>query len=84
MSHTIEDDDEFMNDTLEDMIRDIEVDAFEKVNMVDTLQRDMEESIYAGCKSFIILSDVLRLFNLKSRGGWTNISFTKFLKEMLP
>ncbi|CAL5208813.1 unnamed protein product [Lathyrus oleraceus] len=36
LSHTVEDD-EVMNDTLEDIIRDIGVDAFKNANMVDTL-----------------------------------------------
>lgn len=40
LSHTVEDD-EFMNDTLEDMICEIGVDAFKKANVVDTLQIDM-------------------------------------------
>ena len=47
----------------------------------------MEDSFYSGCKGFTRLSDVLRLFNLKVRGGWTDKSFTKLLellKEMLP
>ena len=72
----IEDDDEFMNDTLENMIRDIGVDAFKKANVVNTLQRDMEESLYPGCKSFTRLSNVVSLFNIKARSGWTDKSFT--------
>lgn len=39
-----------MNDTLEDIIRDIEVDAFKNANVVDTLQRYMEDLLYLGCK----------------------------------
>ena len=75
MSQTVEDD-ECMTDNLEDIIRDIGVDAFKKVSMVDTLRKDMEDSLYPGCKGFTRLSAVLRLFNLKARGGWTDKSFT--------
>ena len=59
-----------MNDTLEDMIHDIGLDAFKKGNyMVETFQRDMEDSVYLGCQSFTRMLVVLRLFNLKERGG---------------
>ena len=75
----VEDDDEFMKDTLEYMIHDIGVDAFKNSNVVDTLQKDMEDSLYPGCKFFIIFSVVLRLFNLKERGGWTDKTFTELL-----
>lgn len=51
MSHTVEDD-EVMNDTLEDIIRDIRFDAFENANVVDTLRRDVGYSLYPGCKFF--------------------------------
>lgn len=87
MSHIIVDDDEFINDTLENMICDIGLDAFKKANVVDTLQRDMEDSLYLGRKSFTRLSTVLRLFSLKARGGWTGRTFTELLellKEILP
>lgn len=36
LSHTVEDEG-FMNDTIEDMICDIGVDAFKKDNVIDTL-----------------------------------------------
>lgn len=86
MSHKDEDD-EFMNDTLEDMIRDIEVDVFKKAHVEDTLERDLEKSLYPGCNFFTRLSNMLRLFNIKERGGLMKKSFTKLLEllpEMLP
>ncbi|XP_050915816.1 uncharacterized protein LOC127130901 [Lathyrus oleraceus] len=76
-----------MNDILEDIIRDIGADAFKNANMVDTLRRDIEYLLCPGCKNFTRFLDVLRLFNLKARGGWTDKSFTELLellKEMLP
>ena len=75
-----------MTDNLEDIICDIGVDAFKKVSMVDTLQKDMEYSLYPGCKGLTRLLVVLRLFNPKANGAWTYKSFTElleFLKEML-
>lgn len=41
VSHRVEVD-QFMNDTLEDMILDIGVDTFKKIHVENTLQRDME------------------------------------------
>lgn len=78
-SHRVEDD-EFINDTLEDMIRDIGVDTFKKAHVDDTLQRDMEESLYPKCNFFTRLSTVLKLFNIKERCGWTDRSFTELLE----
>ena len=85
LSQTVEDD-ECMTDNLEDIIHNIGVDAFKKVSMVDTLRKDLEDSLYPGCKGFTRLSVVLRLFNLKARCVWTDNSFTELLellKEML-
>ncbi|XP_050902032.1 uncharacterized protein LOC127110041 [Lathyrus oleraceus] len=47
LSHIIEDG-ELMNDTLKDISCDIKVVSFKNVNVVDTLQRDMEDSLYPG------------------------------------
>ena len=58
-----------MNAILEDIICDIGVDAFKKAHVEDTLQRDLEEPLYSGCKFFTRLSVILRLFNLKEKGG---------------
>lgn len=73
-------DDEFMDNTREDMIHDIEVDTFKNSHMVDTLKSDMEKSLYLGCKKFTRLTNVLILFNLKARGGWMDKSFTELLE----
>lgn len=59
MSHIVEGD-EFMNNTLEDIICDI---------IVDALQRDMEDLLYPEYKSVTRMSVVLRIFNLKTKGG---------------
>ncbi|WJX12650.1 hypothetical protein P8452_03121 [Trifolium repens] len=76
-----------MNDRLDDMIRDIGPESFQRAHMYDTLRKDREETLYPGCTNFTRLSAVLRLFNLKARNGWTDKSFTELLellKEMLP
>ncbi|GAU23276.1 hypothetical protein TSUD_281710 [Trifolium subterraneum] len=76
-----------MNDRLDDMIRDIGPESFQRAHMYDNLHKDREETLYPGCTNFTRLSAVLRLFNLKARNGWTDKRFTELLellKEMLP
>nr|XP_004492197.1 uncharacterized protein LOC101504131 [Cicer arietinum] len=89
MSNTPERDDVNvdMNDQLEDMIRDVGQESFNRAHVYDNLCSDKEEPLYPGCTNFTRLSAVLRLFNLKARNGWTDKSFTELLellKEMLP
>ncbi|XP_050902383.1 uncharacterized protein LOC127112997 [Lathyrus oleraceus] len=76
-----------MGDRLEDMIRDIGQDSFQRANIHDTLCNDSKIPLYPNCKNFTRLSAVLRLFNLKAINSWTDKSFTQLLellKEMLP
>lgn len=75
-----------MNDNLEYMICDIGLDYFNKAHVDDTLQSEMEESLFLGCINFTRLLVVVRLFNFKEKGGWTDRSFIEFLEllqEML-
>ncbi|RDX80285.1 hypothetical protein CR513_39182, partial [Mucuna pruriens] len=56
------------------------------VTMYDNSCSDAKKPLYTGCTNFMRLSMVLRLFNLKTKSGWTNKSFTelhKLLKDML-
>ncbi|XP_027936218.1 uncharacterized protein LOC114191244 [Vigna unguiculata] len=79
--------DDWMNDHLEDMVRDVGEENFGKVHLYDSLKSDSEEQLYPGCTNFTRLSATLKLFSLKARHGWTDTSFTELLellKEMLP
>nr|KYP51286.1 hypothetical protein KK1_026842 [Cajanus cajan] len=76
-----------MDDNLEEMIRDVGEENFERAHVYDTLKSDFEQPLYPGCRMFTRLSGTLRLFSLKARNGWTDKSFTKLLellKEILP
>nr|KYP31721.1 hypothetical protein KK1_047813 [Cajanus cajan] len=78
---------EGMNDNLEEMIRDVGEENFERAHVYDTLKSDFEQPLYPGCSMFTRLSATLKLFSLKARNGWTDKSFTELLellKEMLP
>ncbi|KAK2426682.1 hypothetical protein QL285_025325 [Trifolium repens] len=75
-----------MDNQLEDMIRDIGPESFQR-DVYDALCSDNKEPLYPGCTNFTRLYGVLRLFNLKARNGWTDKSFTELLEllcEMLP
>ncbi|TYK03264.1 transposase [Cucumis melo var. makuwa] len=56
-------------------------------NEFEKLLNDAEKSLYEGCKKFTKLSTLVKLYNLKVRYGWSDISFSellKTLKEILP
>jgi len=79
--------DDWMNDHLEDMVRDVGEENFGKIHLYDSFKSNSEEELYPRCINFTRLSTTLKLFSLKARHGWTNTSFTKLLellKEMLP
>ncbi|KAA0041019.1 uncharacterized protein E6C27_scaffold125G002470 [Cucumis melo var. makuwa] len=56
-------------------------------NEFEKLLNDAEKPLYEGCKKFTKLSTLVKLYNLKLRYGWSDISFSellKTLKEILP
>jgi len=72
---------------MEDMIREIREESFHQAHVFDSLKDDSLTELYPGCSSFSHLSAILRLFNMKTRNGWTDRSFTElleFLHEILP
>ncbi|XP_027922654.1 uncharacterized protein LOC114180542 [Vigna unguiculata] len=76
-----------MDDRMEEMIRDIGHDSFQRANVYDNLCNDAEKPLYAEYTKYTRLSAVLKLFNVKARNGWTDKSFTELLKllsDMLP
>ena len=56
-------------------------------NGFEKLLIDAEKPLYEGCKKYTKLSTLVKLYNLKVRYGWSDISFSellKTLKEILP
>ncbi|XP_056690116.1 uncharacterized protein [Spinacia oleracea] len=83
----------------DEMEEDLDVDRLEEMThilgknieggseMFETLSNDAKTPLYPGCTKFSKLSAVLKLYNLKARGGVPDDIFTGFLKlvkEMLP
>ncbi|XP_057249977.1 uncharacterized protein LOC104893596 [Beta vulgaris subsp. vulgaris] len=74
-------------DRLEDMIHVVEENFDGNPAMFETLLSDSEKPLYNGCTKYTRLSSVLKLYNLKVGGGWSDASFTLLLeavKDMLP
>ena len=73
--------DEVEDEGVDEMMRGFEGDVFE------SLSEASKKPLYPGCKKYSKLSAVLTLFNIKSKYGWTDNSFTFLLSaliEMLP
>ena len=50
------------------------------LNEFEKLLNDVEKPLYEGCKRFTKLSTLIKLYNLKVRHGWSDISFSELLK----
>jgi len=55
-----------MGDQLEEMIRDVGHDSFQRANVYENLCNDAEKPLYAECTKYTRLSTVLKLFNVKA------------------
>ncbi|KAA0038021.1 uncharacterized protein E5676_scaffold237G001710 [Cucumis melo var. makuwa] len=48
----------------------------------EKLLNDAEKPLYEGCKKFTKVSTLVKLYNLKVRRGWSDISFSELLKTL--
>ncbi|KAL2942346.1 Magnesium-transporting ATPase P-type 1 [Bienertia sinuspersici] len=80
-SHGIDEGDNF-----DDVLREVADNYCENPAILEKLLDDPKKPLYNGSKHTKLVS-VLRLYNIKVRNGWTDISFSQlldFLKEILP
>ncbi|XP_056698249.1 uncharacterized protein [Spinacia oleracea] len=73
------------NDRVEDMLHEVEDEVRDRV--FECLSKAAETPLYPGCTKYSKLSAVCTLYNIKTSGGWTDISFTELLvalSDMLP
>ena len=61
--------DEVMDDNLEEMIRDVGEENFQRAHVYEALKFDFEQQLYPECTNFTRLSATLKLFSLKARNG---------------
>ncbi|KAK4258303.1 hypothetical protein QN277_007763 [Acacia crassicarpa] len=76
-----------MDDRIEDIIRDVEEEAFYQSHAYGNVCSDAKTPLYSRCKKYQLLNAVLNLVSLKARHGWSDNSFSEMLetfKDMLP
>ncbi|XP_057251797.1 uncharacterized protein LOC130591868 [Beta vulgaris subsp. vulgaris] len=74
-------------DHVDEMMEGVEDELGKHSRVFESLTEAAQKPLYPGCKKFTKLSAVLTLFNIKSKGNWTDISFTSLLEvlsEMFP
>ncbi|CAM8962918.1 unnamed protein product [Rhodiola kirilowii] len=82
-----EDNDDWEEDNLIDMINNVADEFVARPQVLESLRNDSELPLYEGCSKYTRLSATLKLFNLKVKNEWSDISFTELLslvKDMLP
>ncbi|XP_062010312.1 uncharacterized protein LOC133726719 [Rosa rugosa] len=78
--------DHFRDNTVE-MVQAAHEDFVSNPEKFEQLLVDAEKPIYPGCVKFSKLSTLVRLYNMKAKGGWPDVSFSElltFLEELLP
>ena len=78
---------EDVGDNLFDMVNDLEEQFVHRPELFEAMINDVEMPLYDGCSKYTKLSALVKLWNMKASGGWTNSSFTallEFLREVLP
>ncbi|KAL9685009.1 hypothetical protein QQ045_022455 [Rhodiola kirilowii] len=82
-----EDNDDWEEDNLIDMVNNVADEFVARPQALESLRNDSKLPLYEGCSKYTRLSATLKLFNLKAKNGWSDISFTELLtlvKDMLP
>ena len=69
-----------VEDNIHGMIHDVGMEFFGQPHISDTFKTHAETPLYPGCTSHTLLTAVLKLFNLKTRHGWTEKSFSELLQ----
>ncbi|CAM8917511.1 unnamed protein product [Rhodiola kirilowii] len=81
------DNDDWEDDNIIDMVNNVVDDFVGRPQVLESLRNDSELPLYEGCSKYTRLSATLKIFNLKAKNGWSDVSFTELLtlvKDMLP
>ncbi|CAM8937750.1 unnamed protein product [Rhodiola kirilowii] len=81
------DNDDWEEDNIIDMVNNVADDFVARPQVLESLRNDSELPLYEGCSKYTRLSATLKIFNLKAKNGWSDVSFTELLtlvKDMLP
>ncbi|CAM8975547.1 unnamed protein product [Rhodiola kirilowii] len=81
------DNDDWEEDNIIDMVNNVADEFVARPQVLESLRNDSELPLYEGCSKYTRLSATLKIFNLKAKNGWSDVSFTELLtlvKDMLP
>ncbi|CAM8986890.1 unnamed protein product [Rhodiola kirilowii] len=81
------DNDDWDEDNIIDMVNNVAEDFVARPQVLESLRNDSELPLYEGCSKYTRQSATLKIFNLKAKNGWSDVSFTELLtlvKDMLP
>ncbi|CAM8944243.1 unnamed protein product [Rhodiola kirilowii] len=81
------DNDDWEEDNIIDMVNNVADEFVTRTQVLESLRNDSELPLYEGCFKYTRLYATLKIFNLKEKNGWSDVSFTKLLtlvKDMLP
>ncbi|CAM8895743.1 unnamed protein product [Rhodiola kirilowii] len=73
-------------DNIIDMVNNVADEFVARPQVLESLKNDSELPLYEGCSKYTRLSATLKIFNLKAKNGWSDVSFTELLtlvKDML-
>ncbi|CAM8987380.1 unnamed protein product [Rhodiola kirilowii] len=73
-------------DNIIDMANNVADEFVARPQVLESLRNDSELPLYEGCSKYTRLSTTLKIFNLKAKNGWSDVSFTELLtlvKDML-
>lgn len=82
-----DDDDDEQEDEMNEMMDGVRDRLDERPKVLEQLTKAAETPLYPGCTKFTKLEALSVLYNLKSKSGWTDSSFTtllEWLSEVLP
>ncbi|CAM8886855.1 unnamed protein product [Rhodiola kirilowii] len=80
------DNDDWEEDNIIDMVNNVVDEFVARPQVLESLRNDSELPLYEGCSKYTRLSATLKIFNLKAKNGWSDVSFTELLtlvKDML-
>ncbi|CAM8978212.1 unnamed protein product [Rhodiola kirilowii] len=73
------DNDDWEEDNIIDMVNNVADEFIARPQVLESLRNDSELPLYEGCSKYTRLSATLKIFNLKAKNGWSDVSFTELL-----
>ena len=75
------------NNELDELMHDVETEFVDIPDIFQNMSVDSKKPLFPNCTKYTKLSAIFKLFNLKTKNGWSDKSFTLLLEllgDMLP